>query len=304
LSGECTVRVRFHQPSPALRRYFTTFYLTELDVADGGRVEDFIHPEWGGVRMVQGVLPEGGVLGGAVFGGIANIGQGPTSMCIRHRSGTARIWGFGLLPAGWARFVPTPASTLADSVFDAQRQPAFAAFRPMMATLFDKGSDEAAELARIEQHFLGRLDEPALDPPSPDEPRIFAVHDALMDTDIANVHDMADAAGMKTHTLERLSRRYFGFAPSLLLRRQRFMRSLAQYVMDPSLKWIGAIDPHYHDQAQFVRDFHRFMGMSPREYVAMPHPILDAVMHARAVSAGAAVQALHKPGAADPVATA
>jgi hypothetical protein len=75
------------------------------------------------------------------------------------------------------------------------------------------------------------------------------------------------------------------------------MRSLAQYMLDPSLRWIGAIDAHYHDQAQFVRDFHRFMGMSPSEYAARPHPILDAVMHARAAAAGAAVQALHPPTA-------
>jgi len=106
---------------------------------------------------------------------------------------------------------------------------------------------------------------------------------------------MAEAAGLPAHTLERLCRRHFGFAPSLLLRRQRFMRSLAQYMIDPSLKWIGAIDGHYHDQAQFVRDFHRFMGMSPREYAARPHPVLSAVMRARQAAAGAAVQALHKP---------
>jgi len=95
--------------------------------------------------------------------------------------------------------------------------------------------------------------------------------------------------------LERLCRRHFGFPPSLLLRRQRFMRSLSQYMLDPELTWIGAIDSHYHDQAQFVRDFHRFMGMSPRTYAALPHPVLAGVMRARMVAAGAPVQALHVP---------
>ncbi|OYZ44726.1 MAG: hypothetical protein B7Y31_02385, partial [Novosphingobium sp. 16-62-11] len=81
----------------------------------------------------------------------------------------------------------------------------------------------------------------------------------------------------------------------LLLRRQRFMRSLVQYMLDPTLHWIGAIDSHYHDQAQFVRDFHRFMGMSPREYAATPKPILQEVMRARQEFLGSAVQALHAP---------
>lgn len=58
------------------------------------------------------------------------------------------------------------------------------------------------------------------------------------------------------------------------------------------------MDHHYHDQAQFVRDFHKFMGLSPREYAARPHPILDAMIRARAETTGAAVQALHPPAPA------
>jgi AraC-like DNA-binding protein len=106
---------------------------------------------------------------------------------------------------------------------------------------------------------------------------------------------MAEHAGTAPYTLERVCRRHFGFAPQMLLRRQRFMRSLSQFMLDPSLKWIGALDSHYHDQAQFVRDFHRFMGMNPRDYAALPHPILGEIMRARHEAAGAAVQALHVP---------
>lgn len=73
------------------------------------------------------------------------------------------------------------------------------------------------------------------------------------------------------------------------------MRSLVQYLFDPSLHWIGAMDSSYHDQAQFVRDFHRFMGMSPSEYAASPRPVLEAVMRARQQRVGTAVQALHAP---------
>jgi len=73
------------------------------------------------------------------------------------------------------------------------------------------------------------------------------------------------------------------------------MRSLAQYMLDPSLKWIGALDGHYHDQAQFVRDFREFMGMSPREYSGRDKPVIGAIMRERARIAGQAVQALDSP---------
>ena len=46
---------------------------------------------------------------------------------------------------------------------------------------------------------------------------------------------------------------------------------------------------------QFVRDFKRFMGMTPREYAAMEHPILGAMVQARARFAGSAVQTLDGP---------
>jgi methylphosphotriester-DNA--protein-cysteine methyltransferase len=129
----------------------------------------------------------------------------------------------------------------------------------------------------------------------PDEARIVALHRALVDPEVKTVAELVERAGGSQRTVERLSHRAFGFAPKLLLRRQRFLRSLAHYVLDPSLKWIGALDDQYHDQAQFVRDFHQFMGMTPRQYAAMDKPILGAIMRERTRFAGRAVQAFDSP---------
>lgn len=293
MTGDSSVRVRFYQPPAALRPYFTTFYITEIDVADGGRVTDHLHPEWANVRFVDGSLPESEIDGSPPMRGVAAIATGPTSTTTRFTIGPARIWGVGLLPLGWARFVGAPANELADRLFDIGREPAFAAFRPLAETLFGDVPDEAAELARIVAHF-----EAGTCHALHDEARIMACHNAMIDPEIGSVAEMAEAAGLASHTVERICRRYFGFPPRMLLRRQRFMRSLVQYMLDPSLHWISAMDSHYHDQAQFVRDFHRFMGMSPSEYAALPHPVLSGVMIARQRSAGAAVQALHPPGVA------
>ena len=109
---------------------------------------------------------------------------------------------------------------------------------------------------------------------------------------------MAERLAMSSRSFERLSLRAFGFAPKLLLRRQRFLRSMAQFMLDPSLTWISTLDWHYVDQAHFVRDFRRFMGMNPSSYAALEHPVMSAAARARAAAAGAAVQALHSPSAA------
>ncbi|MFM9935219.1 MAG: helix-turn-helix domain-containing protein [Novosphingobium sp.] len=271
-------------------RYFTTFYLTEIDPGADCRVTDHLHPEWANLRIVEGVLPTSRVGQGPLVSGIAGLVTGPTSTSVQFTVGTSRIWGIGLLPLGWAKFVTAPANAFADRICDSLTEPALAPLHDLVTGLFGAEPDEAAELARITRHFESLAAREV-----PDEVRILAIHRALVDPEIASVAAMAKATGLASHTLERLCCRRFGFPPSLLLRRQRFMRTLSQYMLDPTLTWIGAIDSHYHDQAQFVRDFHRFMGMSPSAYTALPHPVLAGVMRARMEAAGAAVQALHVP---------
>ena len=273
-----------------MRPYFTTFYITEIDTGSDARVSDHLHPEWANLRIVSGVLPTSETRLASRVDNLAAIVTGPTSTTVRFTAGTSRIWGIGLLPLGWAKFVAAPAHAFADRLCDPAQEPAFAPLMPLIESLFGPAPDEMAELDRITRHFE-RLAARKV----PDEARIRAIHGALVDPEIASVAAMAERAGLPTHTLERVSRRHFGFPPSLLLRRQRFMRSLSQYMLDPSLTWIGAIDSHYHDQAQFVHEFHRFMGMSPSTYAAMPHPVLAGVMRARMAAAGAPVQALHVP---------
>ncbi|QGN56405.1 helix-turn-helix domain-containing protein [Novosphingobium sp. Gsoil 351] len=279
-----------------MRAYFTTFYSTEVTLPPGERVVDYLHPEWAGIRIITGDLPDAEIAGREPLPPTAFIAQGPTSTTVRFTAGSLRLWGIGLLPLGWAKFVGTPADRLADVLVDGHDHPDFAEYAPLADSLFGADPDPAAELERITRFFAARVDRKV-----PDESRIVACHDALIDPDVATVAEMAEHTRLPSYTLERTCRRHFGFPPQLLLRRQRFMRSLVQFMLDPSLKWIGAIDAHYHDQAQFVRDFHRFMGMSPREYANAPHPIIGAVMRSRFEAAGAAVQALHVPTARNSV---
>jgi AraC-like DNA-binding protein len=117
----------------------------------------------------------------------------------------------------------------------------------------------------------------------------------MVDREVASVTDFCERAGVGRRTLERLCYRYFGFAPKLLLRRQRFMRSLVEFMLEHATNWSEAMDGHYHDQAQFVREFRTFMCMNPREYAAREHPILGAFMKQRAKVWGAAAQTLDTP---------
>ncbi len=293
MTASTQVQVRFYQPPESLRRYFTTYYLTEIEAGANGVVTDYLHPEWANLRIFDGARPESQLLSGRPVRGLPAIITGPTTSSVKFTIGTARIWGIGLLPLGWARFVAAPAARFADRICDPLNEPELAVFKPLIDTLFAAQADEQGELARITAFFERRAREEA-----PDADRIMAVHLALIDPAVSTVAELARDTGLAGYTVERLCRRYFGFPPSLLLRRQRFMRSLSQFMLDPALTWSEAIDTRYYDQAQFVRDFHRFMGMCPREYAALPHPVLRGVMKARLEAAGAPVQTMHVPAQA------
>jgi AraC-like DNA-binding protein len=294
VSPECEVQVRFFPPPQALRRYFTTFYLVEWSVADGGVISDHLLPEWANLRIYAGSTPQAETNSGLRISGTEFPVTGPSSMAVRFTIGSARMWGIGLLPLGWAKYVAVPAADFADLLLDGHVHPAFADFRVLAATLFGNVPDTDAELAKITAHFTARIDLP-----EPEEARIVAIHTALVDPEIATVAQLVERAGTSQRTVERICRRAFGFSPKLLLRRQRFMRSLSRFALDPSLKWIGAMDSHYHDQAQFVRDCHQFLGMTPSQYAALPKPLIGAVMNARDRMGREAVQTLDSPDGAN-----
>lgn len=303
MSHPCHVRVEFCQPPADLARYFTTFYLAEITVPEGGpgdgAVSDYLHPEWGNLRLlsnnaVQAVseIDAGPANGGAgrIISNTNFIATGPSARAVRFTVGTTRLWGIGFLPLGWAKFVRVPAGDLANAVVDGNSHPAMASFAPLVAGLFDAQPDPSRELAWIIAGLRARMAEPVID-----ETRILAIHAALVDPDVVTVAELVERSGASPRTVERVCYRDFGFPPKLLMRRQRFMRSLSQFMLDPLLKWIGAIDSQYHDQAQFVRDFRQFMGMTPRQYGGMAHPVLDVFVRERMRLAGSAVQALDSP---------
>ncbi|HMO74516.1 MAG TPA: helix-turn-helix domain-containing protein [Sphingopyxis sp.] len=283
------VMTRFFPLSEALRSYASAIYLTEVEAPPGARVEDYLHPEWANMRFVEGETPIAAIGDAAPVPTPHFIATGPTSRAAYFSAGRMRAWGIGILPLGWAKLFSIPAEALADRFCDGGAHPAFTGIVPLAARL--RGANDIDAAARhIDDHFVALLEGAPRD-----DPAIRAAYAALVDGDLGSVAELTETLGLSERSVERLSRRAFGFPPKLLLRRQRLLRSLARFMLDPSMAWIDTLDHHYYDQAQFTRDFRRFMGMSPRAYAARPKPILGAAAFARAAMAGAPMQGLHRP---------
>lgn len=296
MSGH-SVQFRFALPAEALRPFVTTYYRTDVVCSPRAPwLEDWLHPEWANLRFIGGGRAQARVGAGEPLPCPAFTVTGPTSRATRFRLGSGNGWGIGLLPLGWATLFGGRASDYADCFVDGAADPVFAAFLPLAKALAASDGHYAAELTMIEAHMAQVFAAAA-----PPDPAILAIHAALMDPDMLTVADLAARLGMTVRTVERLSRRAFGFPPKLLLRRQRFLRSLARFMLDPSLRWLGALDCHYHDQSHFVRDFRRFMGMCPSAYARADKPLLAAAARARMAVAGEAVQGLHAPAGQEPI---
>lgn len=280
----CDVKINYFAPPEHLQRYFTTLFLADIQVPENGTVEDYLFPEWGSLRFISDPPPRDGqqvplaeISDGARLQNARFPVLGPRSREIHFRIHTTRLWSINLNPVGWAHYVRRPADEFADTMLDGFEHPAFSPFWPLVDELFAAEPDPKSELSRI-LAFL----ENAMPDQHPHEDRILAMFLALIDPQVTSVAQFAARLGISKRTLERNCLKYFGFSPKLMLRRQRFLRSLNDFTLDPSLKWIGAMDAVYHDQAQFVRDFRRFMGMTPSRYAALEKPIMGPIMRERA----------------------
>lgn len=283
------IRLQIISPPPDLSPYISLYYLTEVD--PGHAFADLIPPEWANLRVGRAASYEAAIGSAAAFRQVPQIViAGPTAQATRLQIGAGRFWGIGLLPLGFAKFLGVPAHTYADRFADLAAEPAAVPLRPMLESLLDMPGPVEAAVPALNRAFRALLDRPV-----PQGEAILATHKAVVSDMSRSVASLAREVGTSTRTLERFCRRNFGFNPQLLLRRQRFLRSLASFMVDPTMRWIHTLDSHYHDQAHFVRDFRMFMGMTPSEYAARAHPITGLAVRARRCARREAMQVLHKP---------
>ncbi len=289
--GQNSIDVRFFAPPDDLAPCFTTVYRLEVTLPEGEVLEDWLQPEWSNLRFFSENAPTAEIPDGPKVSGARFQATGPTSCPTHFLLGRTRMWGMGLSPQGWARFVGVHAADHANTIVDGEASPHFSRFAPLCESLCSREYSDEEQFAFLTEFFR------KLAAPPRDSARIQKVHEVMTDPRLLHVDEFAQRSGMSKRTLERLCARHFGFSPRLLLRRQRLMRSLAAFMLEPGTSWSAVIDRHYHDQSHFVHEFHAFMGCSPSEYAAQPHPVMDAFMVDRKRVWGAPASTLASPRA-------
>ena len=285
------LRLTLVAPPDDLAPYLSGYYRTEI--AEGTVVEDFLPPEEGNLRIGKAEIYEACIGTCAPEPVPAAILSGSTDRVTHMRVSNGVFWGIGVTPAGWARLLRVPADEMANRFEDVHTTNIDPSIKALLDALLAEPDDALAVAERITACFRALLgNRPAV------ESTIHAVHLSLLSEDANSVNALATLAGKNPRTFERFCKRHFGFPARSLLKRQRFLRSLGKYMLDPSMKWVSTLDTHYWDQAHFIRDFKTTMGMTPSEYAEIPHPVVKAAVAVTSQRAGVAHQALYRPGAA------
>lgn len=107
-------------------------------------------------------------------------------------------------------------------------------------------------------------------PPEPDPDFLLAgslVDRVRTDSTIVRVDQIGSTAGLSTRSVQRLFRRYIGATPKWVLMRSRLRDAAAALDTDPSTDLADlAHRLGWYDQSHFVRDFRRYLDVTPGQY--------------------------------------
>jgi len=189
-------------------------------------------------------------------------------------------------PLAWARLFQPSAEVLRDRITPLDELLPRSWSEDLIACV--ERSDRGAQVkSALDNFFLERIP-----PPHPQEQLISRISALLGDE---RTHDLADAAaqvGIDKRALLGLTKRYFGFPPKMLLMRTRFLRALTAMMLQPDAPNTPAIPAGYHDASHFIRDSNRFLGMTPRRFLAINMPYTRAALRARMLVTGSPMSAL------------
>ncbi len=115
----------------------------------------------------------------------------------------------------------------------------------------------------------------------------------------ARIEDFASECGIGLRQLERIVLRDFGMSPKQVMRRARALDMGAHLRGVADQEEAEQIMLRYYDQSHLIRDFTKLFGMSPRQFVQRPLPLMTLTLENRQARR---LEAIHRlePGAARP----
>ena len=259
----CAPRTRVEAPAPGLASLVTRYEIW-LPSAGAAETERVLWVLPGEARLV--IVREGGglsaLIGNRRYDALPRVMLfGPTSRATRLTASGGAVVAIGLSALGWAGIVGRSAAALGDRVVaaaDVFDQRLIAALAETLVP--DCGDDIGNRIDAV----LGTM------PPShcPDEPLVLGLTAIIADGSMHAAEAAGEQLGVASHVVRRSALRHFGYPPKVLLNRRRFVRALEGMIL-ANRGYSEAARHGYFDSSHFIRDAKRFLGMTPRRFLAL-----------------------------------
>lgn len=205
---------------------------------------------------------------------------GPSTKSFEALSdGPISIFGWGMLPAGWAALMGAEAANWIDKAFDARqvfgdsimelRDRLIALNEPVQQ--FKLANEAAAEIYRAVDgapfEFTAIVDRWLVDDSDPD------------------VDSLISESGLSPRQLERMTKRYYGMPPKKLARKYRALRAASRIAHGDSLD-DTELGLAFYDQSHLTREIKQFTGLTPGQLRAGKSALTKATMAGRGALGG------------------
>ena len=263
--------LHYFAPDPDLADMVSSFYFARINMPRFDEYERADRPQF---RFVTSADGEYIFADGHHAPVCAAIVIGPTSGRVRAISNSpTQLFGFGLLPAGWAALIGAASDKLTDRAIDA-------------ADLFGPWITEVSvalkEAMSVEEKLvIGNNFAREILTRGETAPLWFirTVDGWLTDSASPQVADLVDATGMSIRSVERMTKHYYGLSPRMLARKYRAVRAASALARGVDLESAELGDAFY-DQSHLIREIKRFAGATPGQ-LANPTRYTEATVKGR-----------------------
>jgi AraC-like DNA-binding protein len=172
-----------------------------------------------------------------------------------------------LTPIGAHLVLGLPMDELANRVVELDE--ALGRWGSLLTERLERGQDWEARFDLLESLITSRLAEARHPPPGV----VHAWRRLRASGGQVSIGALANQLGYSHEHLTRHFRKYVGLPPKTLARILRFNRVMCRIERYDEAHWADiAFDCGYHDQSHLIRDFHRFAGSTPGEFLRLRLP--------------------------------
>ncbi|HMO76699.1 MAG TPA: helix-turn-helix domain-containing protein [Sphingopyxis sp.] len=274
--GAAPFELHYFAPDPDLAELVSSFYFARIDMPLFDEYERADRPQFRFLTHADGeyIFADGhrvpatkAQVIGPTSGRVRAIAHGPTC-----------LYGFGLMPAGWAALMGDGAEKLTDRAIDAA---------DLFGSWIDEASDALLGTDAIEERLViaNNIVREILKQDQPAPLWFIRIVDGwLTGSPSPQVPDLVEATGMSIRSVERMTKHYYGLSPRMLARKYRAVRAAAALARGEKLDEAELGDAFY-DQSHLIREIKRFAGATPGQ-LANPSSYTEATSKGRKKLAG------------------